>query len=136
MQRARVAWPRQSCPWEGCLAARANRLARPARQGARDVRSRQAPSTVTPAHTGTLPEGRRARPRAPAEPGRLRAASTHALSEWSHNPQPPRAQSSGSTACQFVLCLAALATFFTLQTRSEEHTSELQSRVDLVCRLL
>src|SRR2546427_2315187 len=109
MQRARVAWPRQSCPWEGCLAARANRLARPARQGARDVRSRQAPSTVTPAHTGTLPEGRRARPRAPAEPGRLRAASTHALSEWSHSPQPPR---------------------------SEEHTSELQSQSNLVCRLL
>src|SRR5206468_9374031 len=29
-----------------------------------------------------------------------------------------------------------LANFFTLPTRSEEHTSELQSRSDLVCRLL
>src|SRR2546427_10298433 len=75
-------------------------------------------STLFPYTTLFRSEGRGARPRPPAEPGRLRAASTHALSEWSHSPKPPRAQSSGSTACQFVLCLAALATFFTLQTVS------------------
>src|SRR5206468_10006915 len=72
----------------------------------------------TPAHTGTLPEGRRARPRAPAGPGRLRVASSHAPSEWAHSPQRPGAQGSRGRACQLLLCLAALATFFTLQTIS------------------
>src|SRR5207247_3282823 len=33
------------------------------------------------------------------------------------------------------LCLRMRAIYLALATRSEEHTSELQSRVDLVCRL-
>src|SRR5207247_11465151 len=43
-----------------------------------------------------------------------------------------------STACGIVrpICFAVLRLITSSNFRSEEHTSELQSRVDLVCRLL
>src|SRR5206468_6970582 len=63
------------------------------------------------------------------------AASTHPI--WSSSGTPssaaPCTTSSRLTPRANAL---SLSFFLTLETRSEEHTSELQSRSDLVCRLL
>src|SRR5690606_40991623 len=57
-------------------------------------------------------------PGVPAWPSRTHAPQTHALESW--DPFAPAARAIDGTA----------------KIRSEEHTSELQSRENLVCRLL
>src|SRR2546427_5357102 len=65
---------------------------------------------------------------------------------FSHPPPPPNETmgvrlSTGTLGalharCQQECCLAETKTAFSMTTRSEEHTSELQSQSNLVCRLL
>src|SRR5207247_11459079 len=57
--------------------------------------------------------------------------SRMALSTVTRSSRADRPAGSGSGACT-----AAIASRSSSSLRSEEHTSELQSRVDLVCRLL
>src|SRR5438105_12846609 len=65
-----------------------------------------------------------------------------AASTWAATPLSVRDSwrigSSGTSFCsaQSLTIDQALSGMFDRQARSEEHTSELQSRVDLVCRLL
>src|SRR5690606_41919680 len=50
------------------------------------------------------------------------------------NPNPPPVSSSSSSCC--CRSSSVITCTFDVVTRSEEHTSELQSRENLVCRLL
>src|SRR2546422_7748087 len=57
-----------------------------------------------------------------------------------HSPQPPVTLPLASSFLPIrylpLFCAGGLSTIKTISSRSEEHTSELQSRLHLVCRLL
>src|SRR2546429_9980072 len=70
-----------------------------------------------------------------------RTVATHALSIFGDHSDVMAARSTGfamlaSNSVQEAHDLALIAHAATLESRSEEHTSELQSRLHLVCRLL
>src|SRR5260370_14469215 len=71
-------------------------------------------------------------------PAPKRTCSQYATTGWTMNP-PPKASSAkraDSAASGLRLALLTIGPGAVLSARSEEHTSELQSHLNLVCRLL
>src|SRR5438034_8749589 len=65
------------------------------------------------------------------------ARSRRSSRRWCWSPtSPPCSRPTSATCCSAPSCCRSWTTSPRCTTRSEEHTSELQSHSDLVCRLL
>src|SRR2546427_7438080 len=72
----------------------------------------------------------------PDDLARAIASAKRGFAAWSRTPAPIRGQVLQRVGELLVLRKEAIAQAMTREMRSEEHTSELQSQSNLVCRLL